>query len=554
MSFKQDYQQFIQLAIKKDFINSTAFLNFKKSFCNNRKIPQPTNADLRELYEKMIKERKIKRQQKLEKIMLSRAIRTQSGVAIVAVLTKPYPCPGKCIFCPSAQNMPKSYLPNEPAVMRAVMNKFNPYLQVQSRLRALELNGHSLDKIELIVIGGTFSYFTKNYQKWFIKECFRAANDYPRSKFTSSRIAKKSSTLKQQLKYEQKRNEKNKHHIVGLTLETRPDYVNEKEIVNFRQLGCTRVEIGVQSIFDKILLLNKRGHLVKETIQATQLLKDAGFKVNYHIMPGLYGTPNTTKLPSLKNQSDFSDEKMFFELFHNSHFQPDMLKIYPTLVIKNSYLYTLWKKKKYTPLTDKTFEKLIIQIKRKYIPPYVRIQRLVRDVPLPSIEAGPKISNLRQIIAKKVTCSCIRCREIKNDFSSQDKIILDKIEYEASQGKEIFLQFIHPTTQKIYALLRLRIPSFQNKELYKKLPVLKKAALIREVHTYGKLISIGRKEKQSPQHFGLGKKLIQEAEKIVHSKYKLNKIVVISGVGVRNYYRKLGYRLKDTYLFKYLNK
>ncbi len=552
--FKKYYQDLIKEAIrqKNHLTDSSDFLNFKKQFCNQLKIPQPTNADLRELYEEMIEKKVIKSCSHLEKIMLSRAIRTQSGVAVVAVLTKPYPCPGKCIFCPSANNMPKSYLSNEPAVMRAIMNKFHPYRQVQSRLRALELNGHSLDKIELIVMGGTFSYFPSRYQKWFIKECFRAANDYPFNKKAHSSKFKTATRsqeiLLKKLFYEQKRNEKAQQRIVGLTLETRPDYIDEEEIFNFRQLGCTRVEIGVQSIFDSVLEANQRGHLVATTIHATYLLKEAGFKINYHIMPGLY------------KSSYQQDIKMFQELFSNPNFQPDMLKIYPTVVIKNSQLYNLWKQGKYKPLTDQQFEKMMIAVKKNIIPPYVRIQRLVRDVPLSSIEAGPKISNLRQIIAQKVKCPCIRCREIKGKYSFRDKISLERIDYSASQGKEIFLQFINPINQKLYALLRLRIPSFQNKKLYQKFPILKNSALIRELHTYGKLASLGQKDQQSPQHIGLGKKLIKEAEKIARqelTQIKIpkdqQKIAVISGIGVRNYYRHLGYRLKDTYLVKRLN-
>ncbi len=598
-------QQFIVTALKKSFPSTKSFLNFKKSFFSKNKLPQPTNADLREVYEKMVAQKMIKRNSGLEQAMLSRAIRTQSGVAIVAVLTKPSSCPGKCIFCPTEKNMPKSYLSNEPAVMRAIMNKFHPYKQIQSRLKALELNGHSTDKIELIVMGGTFSYFPKRYQKWFIKECFRACNDYGKpNKFRNSNrnrdndhnhnhdyncnrnsnhnlsqnhnhnynhshktpktknlqilsntyyrsICKKDNykaklTVFEELKHEQKRNEQAKHRIVGLTLETRPDYIDAKEILNFRQLGCTRVEIGVQSVFDDILKLNKRGHLTKDTIHATKLLKDAGFKINYHIMPGLYGS------------SPAKDFKMFQELFSNPDFQPDMLKIYPTVVIKNAKLYKLWKSGKYQAMTDKQFENLIIKIKNKIIPPYTRIQRLVRDVPLPSIEAGPKISNLRQLVAKKADCQCIRCREIKGEFSPKNKIILNRIDYKASDGKEIFLQFTNKQN-KLYALLRLRIPSFQNEKLYQKLPVLRNSAIIREVHTYGKLTAVGQKDKTSPQHIGLGKKLIKEVEKIAHRELtKLDipksqqKIAVISGIGVRAYYRKLGYRLQDTYMTKKL--
>ncbi len=394
------YDKFIELAIAK-FSQTSDFLRLKKQISGELKLPIPTNADLRERYEQMIAKKIIKRNPAFEKILKTRSIRTESGVAVVAVLTKTYPCPGQCLYCPTEKEMPKSYLSNEPAVMRAIASNFDPYLQVQNRLRSLELNGHETDKIELIVMGGTFSYLPKAYQKKFIAECFRACNEYDVYKVRKIRKLTKSQGLDEKLLKEQKKNERAKHRIVGLTLETRPDYIDEKEILNFRNLGCTRVELGVQSIFDDVLEKNKRGHLVQKTIEATKLLKDAGFKINYHIMPGLPGS-------SLER-----DYEMFEKLFSVSAFQPDMLKIYPTVVIRNSALYNQWKKKKYAPLADAQFKEFILKVKNEIIPPYVRIARLVRDVPTTSIIAGPTVSNLRQVIAHRSRCQCIRCREVR---------------------------------------------------------------------------------------------------------------------------------------------
>jgi len=507
--------------------SSESFQQLKKDICRKIGGFPPTNADLRDCYDKLLKTKRIRRSEKLEKLLKSRGVRTESGVAVIAVLTKSYPCPGKCLYCPTEKDMPKSYLSNEPAVMRAIKVEFNPYDQVQTRINSLELNGHNTDKIELIVMGGTFSALPGHYQKYFIWQCFKACNEYERVRNVHKARKFVKSDLDKLLLEEQEKNEKAKHRIVGLTLETRPDCIDEKEIANFRNLGCTRVEIGVQSIFDNVLEKNKRGHSVSETIRATKLLKDAGFKINYHIMPGLYGS-------SLKK-----DYWMFKELFSNSDFQPDMLKIYPTIVTKNSALYKIWRAKKYKPLTDKNFQEFILKVKKELIPPYVRIARLVRDVPSTSIVAGPTISNLRQLIEKNSACQCIRCREIGADYAIREKIVLDRIDYDASGGKEIFLQYISPDRKKLFALLRLRITSINS-------------AIIREVHTYGKLAKINKKDKTSPQHIGLGKKLILEAEKIAKKEFKLNKIVVISGVGVREYYRKLGYRLEDTYMVKYL--
>ncbi len=524
----KSYDNFVKLAIKNFLKNKDDFSILKKELAGKLKLKMPTNADLRGHYEEMIKKRKIKRNLPFEKALISRRIRTESGVAIVAVLTKSFPCPGQCIYCPTEKDMPKSYLSDEPAVMRAINSKFDPYHQVQSRLEALKLNGHETDKIELIVMGGTFSYLPKDYQKKFIAECFRAANDY--SKCHPEFISGSNHEMLKQVQHdnlfkEQKRNEKAKHRIVGLTLETRPDFIDKKEIVNFRELGCTRVELGVQSIFNDVLEKNKRGHSVQETIRATKLLKDAGLKINYHIMPGLYGS-------NLKK-----DYLMFKKIFDNPDFQPDMLKIYPTVVIKNSLLYKIWKQGKYKALNDKRFEKFVIEIKNKIIPPYVRIARLVRDVPTTHILAGPKISNMRQIVSQKSTCPCIRCREVRTNYEIKEKIILDRIDYAASDGREIFLQYVSPDKKKLFALLRLRLTS-------------QKKAIIREVHTYGKLAKISQKDKKTPQHIGLGKKLIAEAEKTAKKEFGCSEISVISGIGVRNYYRKLGYRLKDTYMVK----
>ncbi|MFZ2778274.1 MAG: tRNA uridine(34) 5-carboxymethylaminomethyl modification radical SAM/GNAT enzyme Elp3 [Candidatus Moraniibacteriota bacterium] len=526
------------------------FLRIKKDISKLLQIPVPTNADLREAYEKLVLARKIKRNLAFENVLVSKKIRTRSGVAVIAVLTKPYPCPGKCLYCPSESKMPKSYLKNEPAVMRAISVKFKPYAQVQKRLHALELNGHKTDKIELIVMGGTFSYFPKKYQSWFIMECFRAANDYGHETCnikheTNTKTPQRWRNVSQcisptTLGREQKKNETAKRRIIGLTLETRPDYIDEKEILNFRALGCTRVELGVQSIFDDVLKKNNRGHAVAETIRATKLLKNAGFKINYHMMPGLY-------------KSDArKDYQMFEKLFSSPDFQPDMLKIYPTVVLRDSALYAVWKKGKYKALTDKQFEKFILRVKENLIPPYVRIARLVRDVPAESIIAGPIVSNLRQLIAEKSKCQCIRCREVGINFEPAEGIILNRIDYDASDGKEIFLEYVTENKKKLFALLRLRINPLELENQKTGVSTLKNSAIIREVHTYGKMTEIDKKDLNSPQHIGLGKKLIAEAQKIAKEEFGLKKIAIISGIGAREYYRKLGYRLKDSYMVKYL--
>ena len=503
--------------------NHNRLKKLKNKFAAKYKSPIVTNADLLSVYRKMVKQKKIKTDDSIEKLLRKRAIRTMSGVAPIAVLTKHYECPGNCVFCPSEKEMPKSYLSNEPAVMRAILNKFNPYEQVKTRLRALYQNGHNTDKIELIVMGGTFNFFPRQYQTWYIKRCFDACN-----KRTAKNLAEA-----------QKWNEKAKHRIVGLTLETRPDYINEKELANFRRLGCTRVEIGVQAIDDKILKKNNRQSTVADIIKATKLMKQSGFKVAYHMMPNL---------PGATVNKDF---KMFEELFHNPDFQPDMLKIYPTVVTDNSKLYNWWKKGLYKPYTDKQLLDLLIKIKM-IIPRYVRIIRLIRDIPKESIEAGNMITNLRQIISDKlkvedIYCKCIRCREARDNTKNAHKARFYVEEYEASEGTEYFLHYSSYNKKILYAFCRLRL----NKPMKHFIPELQDSAIIREVHTYGKLVSIDKKEGQTIQHLGFGRRLMIEAEAIAQ-KEGFTKISVISGIGVRGYYKKLGYKLDGTYMSKKL--
>jgi len=485
----------------------------------------------------------------LVRILRKREIRTLSGVAIVAVLTKPYPCPGRCAYCPSETDMPKSYLSNEPAVMRAILCQFDPYKQVKTRLQALEMEGHSSDKIELIVMGGTWSYLPRDYQVWFINQCFRACNVSLRSKQKTKN--KKLKTNIKNLKILHKFNETAKHRIIGLTLETRPDYINAEEIKWMRQLGCTRVELGVQAIDDKILALNNRGHGVAEIVEATKMLKSAGFKVMYHMMPNLPGS------------SPKKDLSMFKKLFSDQRFQPDMLKIYPTVLTKGTLLAKWYKQKKWIPYSGRTLERVLLGMK-KIVPKYVRITRLIRDIPSESIIAGNKVSNLRQLLHEKmkkegIKCKCIRCREARKEPLDNKNVKYYQHKYSASDGMEYFLTYEDKKKDLLYAFLRLRVPSItrlhpsqaQRPELG--LSVLQNASIIRELHTYGELVPIAKREKKAVQHFGLGRQLIKKAESL-SKKLDFQKIAVISGIGVREYYRKLGYKLRDTYIVKDLTK
>ncbi len=532
--------ELIALNILKNGIkNSDDLDSAKREISKKEKIKIPTNTELLEAYHKLVKNKRLKTNANLEFILRKKKIRSLSGIVNVSVLTKPYPCPGKCIYCPSQSGIPKSYMAKEPAVQRAILNNFDPFRQVKTRLEALQKIGHPTDKIELRIIGGTWSYYPKKYQIWFIKRCFEASNE--QSGKRKAKNAKQQRRIKN-LKIEQKQNEKAKNRIIGITIETRQDYINEKEIKTLRDLGVTRVELGAQSVYDDVLKLNKRGHDVATTIKATKMLKDAGFKVAYQMMPNLPGS-NFKK-----------DIAMFKELFSNPNFKPDLLKIYPLALIKNSVLYKKYGKK-FKTYPQKKLARLLIEIK-KQIPYWCRIQRIIRDIPSKDIvSGGAKISNLREIIQQEmkkqgIKCKCIRCREVKENYNPKEKIYLFREDYEASEGKEIFLSYENKTRTQLYSLLRLRIPSPSEHCV---LPVLKNVAIIREVHTYGQLLPIADRDRisvGSPQHRGMGKQLIREAEKIAKQEFKLKKIAVISGIGAREYYRKLGYKLKDTYMVK----
>lgn len=494
----------------------------------------------------------------LKKLLKKRSVRTMSGIAPVAVLTTPYPCPGHCAYCPTDKDVPQSYLSNEPAVMRAIHCKFDPYEQVIYRLKALEANGHEPTKIELIVIGGTWSSLPNAYQYWYIKECFRAANNFASRKsvksikFIESKANLKK--LKNDLAEEQKKNETAKYQIIGLTLETRPDYINEAELWEMRELGATRVEMGVQAIDDKILKQNRRDSTVADIVKATKLLKNFGFKVTYHVMPALPGsTPAHDKrmyqemFTKLDNIAEIATKptalkKLINQNISNNNFDPDQIKFYPTVVTKGSLLYRWWRAGKYKPYSDKALRQLIIDCK-KITPPFVRIIRLIRDIPGESIIAGNKITNLRQIMKQAgVVCHCIRCREIgQEQFSLADAILFIK-KYRASSGDEYFISFENKDQSKLYGFARLRLSP--NNILSPQ------TALLRELHVYGELVSVGSKKSET-QHQGLGKRLLLQAEDLARLT-GYNEMAIISGVGVRGYYKKLGYKLKDTYLIKRL--
>lgn len=494
------------------------------------------------------------------KHLITKPTRTISGVSVIAIMTKPIKCPhGKCIMCPGGPdsyfgNIPQSYTGNEPATMRAIRNKFDPYLQVFNRLEQYIVLDHFPDKVELIIMGGTFPSFKKSYQEEFVKYALKAMNDFGKlffkngildfkkfkkffelpcninSEERTKRIQSKILKLKGKttLEKEQKRNEKVLIRNVGTTLESRSDYAEQKHCNQMLKLGCTRLELGIQSIYNESLKKIKRGHTVEDSVKAMRTLKDLGFKINVHYMLGLPESSPKKDLEGLKTL--FSDER----------FRPDMLKIYPCIILKGTKLYELYKKKKFKPITINQVIKILSEFK-KQVPMYVRIMRIQRDIPVQVIEAGIKRTNLRQYIKQK--CKCIRCREVGR-FKKYGKPSIKIIEYKASQGKEFFISF-EDKNNILFGFCRLRIPS---QTLRKE--ITKDTAIIRELHVYGTATQIGKKG--AIQHKGLGKKLIKKAEEIA-KKNGMKKMLIISGIGVRTYYSsKLRYKKDGHYMSKLL--
>ncbi|MFC1624948.1 elongator complex protein 3 [Patescibacteria group bacterium] len=478
-----------------------------------------------------------------EKVFLQRVkirkVRTISGVTPVTVLTKPYKCPGGCIYCPSENGLPKSYLSSEPGAQRAVANKFHPYLQVFNRLVAYKNIGHPTEKIELIVLGGTWSYYTKDYQRWFIMNCFKAMNDYNGQTEpidVSTYEDKEQKTSWEDLFSEQKINETTQSRCVGMSLETRPDYVTKEEVERMRKLGATKVQIGVQTLSNKILRMNNRGHTVKDTKNAFDLLRLAGFKIQAHFMPNLYGS-NPSK--------DISNFKKLF----SRKFRPDELKIYPCSLIEGTDLMTLRRKHLWEPYSEETLS-YVLENLLMLVPRYCRVTRVIRDISSDDIVEGNKKTNFRQIVEKKLKernlhPKDIRYREIRGEEVNSNELSLKITKYKTVVSEEIFLEYL-TKEDKIAGFLRLSLPTKENF-----LEELKDCSIIREVHVYGQSLELGSQKLGKAQHTGLGTKLIKVAEKISIDK-KFKQISVISSVGTRKYYDKFGYILGSLYQTKNL--
>jgi elongator complex protein 3 (tRNA carboxymethyluridine synthase) len=502
----------------------------------------------------------------------AKPIRTESGVAPVTVLTKPFPCPGECIFCPNDVRMPKSYLSMEPGAQRAAQHAFDPYGQTFTRLRAFHNNGHRVDKVELIILGGTWSFYPERYQVWFIERCFDAMNDFARSSGqgvdpkSSGRdfkdldraidgrsmdesynsivsaylkrhldgrlIDTRESSSWESLERAHAENAAGGCRCVGLVVETRPDHISEAEVIRIRRLGATKVQIGYQSLSDEILAKNARGHDVAATRRAMRLLRGAGFKIHAHWMPNLYGsTP----------ERDVED---FARIFEDPDFRPDELKIYPCSLIESAELMKHFESGAWRPYTHEELLEVMIGCMAR-VPRYCRLTRVIRDIPSHDILVGNKMSNFREVAeraadARGVRSADIRAREIRCDPFDPGSLSLVETEYETSVGREHFLE-IATAEDRLVGFLRLalpRTPSF--------VAEIGESAIIREVHVYGLVAGLGERGEGKAQHLGLGRRLIDRASSIAAGA-GYRDLAVISSIGTREYYGALGFETNGLY-------
>ena len=475
----------------------------------------------------------------LERIRM-KPMRTLSGVTTVTVLTKAYPCPGKCIFCPTDVRMPKSYLPDEPGAMRALEHQFDPYEQVHARLRALTNLGHPTDKIELLILGGTWSSYRRDYQEWFVKRCFDAMNGINSEghREEPKRISVDSVLSVVNLSGAQAINETADHRNVGLVIETRPDEINPDELRWLRHLGVTKVQMGAQSFDDHILEINKRGHDVESTRKATALLRAAGFKIVLHWMPNLLGaTPESDRADFAKLWADFC---------------PDEIKIYPNQLLANAELYEYWQRGEFHPYTTQELVDLIADIKPT-IPRYCRVNRVIRDIPGNNVVEGNTRTSLRQDIQSEMkkrgtVCQCVRCREVRGKVVEAETLRMDDLTYQAGTAEEHFISFITPD-DGLAGFIRLSLPAKDS--ALTGMSDLDGAALIREVHVYGQSLAVGAEQTGAAQHLGLGTRLLEEADNVAR-KNGFSRMAVISAIGTRHYYLDRGFERGEYYLVKNL--
>uniref|UniRef100_UPI0037E812A9 elongator complex protein 3 n=1 Tax=Semicossyphus pulcher TaxID=241346 RepID=UPI0037E812A9 len=467
----------------------------------------------------------------------AKPIRTASGIAVVAVMCKPHRCPhisftgNICVYCPGGPDSDfeystQSYTGYEPTSMRAIRARYDPYLQTRHRVEQLKQLGHSVDKVEFIVMGGTFMALAEEYRDSFIRNLHDALSGH-----TSNNVA-------EAVRYSERSNTK----CVGITIETRPDYCLKRHLSDMLGYGCTRLEIGVQSVYEDVARDTNRGHTVRAVCESFHLSKDAGFKVVAHMMP------------DLPNVGMERDVEQFIEFFENPAFRPDGLKLYPTLVIRGTGLYELWKTGRYKSYTPSALVDLVARI-LALVPPWTRVYRVQRDIPMPLVSSGVEHGNLRELALARMKDMGTECRDVRTrEVGIQEihhkvrpyQVELVRRDYVANGGWETFLSYEDPEQDILIGLLRLRRCSPQSFR-----PELKgDVSIVRELHVYGSVVPVSSRDPSKFQHQGFGMMLMEEAERISRDEHGSSKLAVISGVGTRNYYRKMGYELEGPYMVK----
>ncbi|PSG99539.1 MAG: tRNA uridine(34) 5-carboxymethylaminomethyl modification radical SAM/GNAT enzyme Elp3 [Nanohaloarchaea archaeon SW_7_43_1] len=511
--------------IEKEEIESKDMIERrKKELCRETSFNgMPKNSDILKFVEE--------KEKKAQEMLKTKPMRTISGIANVAIMARPAPCGGGCIYCPKGKDAPQSYTGKEPATRRAIRNDYDPFDQVHDRLGQYEKNGHSIDKSKLIIMGGTFPFQDPDYQREFMKRAFDGLNTYGDGKETDS------------IEEAQMQNETAEVRNVGITFETRPDICETEHIDRILDLGGTRTEMGVQTVFDETHELTNRGHGMEPVIEATRRLKNAGFKVAYHLMLGLPG------------EGYEQDIEKFRKTFNDSDLQPDEVKIYPCEVIQGTELYRRYEEGEFDPIDDEEAKERLKEVQKNHIPPHVRIKRVMRDIPSTEVDAGPQLTNMRQMALQELRsegerCRCIRCREVghvkrTHDLEPEEENIeLVERDYEASGGQEYFLSFEDTENDIILGFTRLRAPpeSFRAE-------IDEDTLIVRQLKVMGSATDIGDEGKV--QHQGYGTQLMKKAEEKARELGK-NKVVVISAVGTREYYKKFDYEKEGPYMVKEL--
>jgi len=527
--------EFIEMA-GAEMLDKRTLEKLRNKLTKKHKLTPPRNIELVAAYNKLVDSGALAANQQVLNFITKRRVRTLSGIANITVMLKEFGCPGKCIYCPTQPGMPKSYFSNQPAMLRAVRNDFDAYTQVKARLNGLKTQGHDTSKIDIRTAGGTWSSYLHDYQLHFIKSIYYALNQGP-GDIEELAVANQniSEAKLEDLMLE---NQTANSRCVGLWVETRPDWVTKEEILRLRDYGVTGIELGIQTTDDKVNEFSERGHDLKTSVAATKLCRDAGLKICHHIMPNL---PKSTLE---------SDLQTIHDCFEKDILNPDYIKIYPCMVVPYTKLAKMVEADPsiYKAYTDPELFELLAATK-KIVPEYCRIIRILRDFPSDLVLKGSKTLNMRQLLKdKKVQCKCIRCREIKDQAFDIKNTEIQSYKYQSNQATEYFISVVEPQLDKLIGLVRLRC--LNNSDVF--IPELKDAAIVRELHVYGKQESLSKTKLNSKsQHLGLGTKLMQAAEAQAKLEgYK--KIAVISAIGTREYYKKLGYHLDGSYMLKEL--